>query len=111
MELQEHKYGAVTVLKPDGPLVGEDSELFKLKLIELLGLSMGRCVVDASAMPYVDSQGLEALVDANDEVACSGHNLKLCGLSDTVRQVLDLTELSSHFEHFADVNTAVRSFL
>ncbi len=111
MELQESKYGAVTVLKPAGPLVGEDSEQFKLKLIELLASSMGRCVVDASDMPYVDSQGLEALVDANDEVASTGHSLKLCGLSDTVRQVLDLTELSSHFEHFADVNTAVRSFL
>ena len=111
MELQEFKHGAVTVLKPDGPLVGEDSEQFKLKLIELLASSMGRCVVDASDMPYVDSEGLEALVDANDEVGSSGHSLKLCGLSDTVRQVLDLTELSSHFEHFADVNTAVRSFL
>ncbi len=111
MELQEKKHGAVTVLKPDGPLVGEDSEQFKLKLVEILASSMGRCVVDASQMAYVDSGGLEALLDANDAVATTGNNLKLCGLSDTVRQVLDLTELSAHFEHFADVNTAVRSFL
>jgi len=30
---------------------------------------------------------------------------------ETVREILDLTELSPLFEHFEDVNTAVRSFL
>ena len=111
MELHESKHGAVTVLKPEGPLIGDDAEQFKCKLIEMLSESMGRCVVDASAMPYVDSSGLEVLLDANEDAMRSGHGLKLCGLSDTFRQVLDLTELSSQFEHFADVNTAVRSFL
>ena len=32
-------------------------------------------------------------------------------VEDTVREVLELTDLASHFEHFHDANTAVRSFL
>ena len=72
---------------------------------------MGRCVVDASAIQFVDTKGLEALVDANDEVAQTGQSLKLCGLNDTVRQVLELTDLAARFEYYADANAAVRSFL
>jgi anti-anti-sigma regulatory factor len=40
-----------------------------------------------------------------------GRALKLCAVNKTVRQVLELTELVSHFDHFDDVNSAVRSFL
>jgi anti-anti-sigma factor len=68
-------------------------------------------VLDASAIQFVDSKGLEALVDAYDAIAQTGQSLKLCGVNETIRQVLELTELASRFEHFADVNAAVRSFL
>jgi len=109
--LHEQKHGAVTVLRPDVPLVGKDADRFKSRFGELLGESLGRCAVDASQIPYVDSRGLEVLVELNDELAQSGQALKLCGLNETVRKVLELTGLSGRFEHFADVNAAVRSFL
>jgi anti-anti-sigma factor len=111
MEIKEQQCGAVTVLRPEGPLKGEDADAFRRQVIERHAATLGRCVVDASAMQYVDSQGLEALVEANDEVAQTGQALKLCGVNETVRQVLELTQLASRFEHFADVNAAVRSFL
>ena len=41
----------------------------------------------------------------------SGQTLKICGANDTVREVLELTNLAALFEHFEDVNGAVRSFL
>jgi anti-anti-sigma factor len=126
MNFHEQTMGAVTVIKPDGPLLGEDADQFRKRILELLASSMGRCVVDASAVAFVDSRGLEALADANEEIARSGHAqglgvpnavycggepLKLCGVTETVRQVLELTELSPRFEFFEDVNAAVRSFL
>ena len=40
-----------------------------------------------------------------------GRALKLCAVNKTIRQVLELTALVSQFEHFEDVNSAVRSFL
>lgn len=68
-------------------------------------------MIDASAVPYVDSQGLEALVKATDDLSSSGRALRLCGAGETIREVLDLTGLSDRFEYYEDVNTAVRSFL
>ena len=112
MALHEEKHGAVTVLRPEGPMAGADeAEQFKTRILELFNASLGRCVVDVSAVPYVDSRALESLVEANEEMSHSGQVLKLCGANETIRQVLELTELSSQFEHFADVNAGVRSFL
>ena len=111
MQIQEHKQGAVTVLKPHGPLTQEDAGRFKDRLGRSLSASLGRCVVDAGAVPFVDSRGLEVLVEVTDELSRNGQALKLCSLNETLREVLELTTLAHKFEHFADVHTAVRSFL
>jgi anti-sigma B factor antagonist len=76
-----------------------------------LGASLGRFVVDMSAVPYVDSKGLEALVEITEEMSRSGQALRLCAPNKTMREVLELTDLASQFDHFEDTNTAVRSFL
>src|SRR4029453_18979858 len=111
MEIAEQTKGAVRVLRPRGPLCQADAEQFKTRAAEVLTASMGRLVIDASAVPYVDSRGLEGLVGLSEELAESGQALKLCGANETVREVMDLTDLASLFEHYDEVNTAVRSFL
>ena len=111
MKITDQRQGAVTVLKPEGPLVEADVASFKQRLLETLDSSLGRFVVDMSAVPFVDSKGLEALVDVTEEMGKSGQVLRLCAANKTVREVLDLTDLASQFDHFEDANTAVRSFL
>jgi anti-anti-sigma factor len=111
MEIHEQRHGAVTVIKPQGPLVVGDAEEFRSRLGEIMSRSLGRFIVDASAIPYVDSLGLEALVQSTDELGASGRALRLCGACETLREVLELTGLADRFEHYVDVNTAVRSFL
>ena len=111
MKIHEQLQGAVTVLKPEGPLVELDAGVVKQRLLQTLNATRGRFVVDMSAIPYVDSKGLEVLVDVTEEMGRSGQALRMCGANKTVREVLELTDLASLFEHFHDANTAVRSFL
>ena len=111
MNIQEEQVGAVTVLRPQGPLSQDDTAPFKQHLHEALGKSFRRLVVDMSAVPFVDSLGLEVLVEATEDLAESGHALKLAGTNELLREVLELTELTSLFEHYEDVNAAARSFL
>ena len=111
MKIHEQLQGAVIILKPEGPLVELDSGVVKQRLLQTLNATLGRFVVDMSAIPYVDSKGLEALVDVTEEMGRSGQALRMCGANKTVREVLELTDLASLFEHFHDANTAVRSFL
>jgi anti-anti-sigma regulatory factor len=51
------------------------------------------------------------MVDVTEEMGKSGQALRLCAANKTIREVFELTELSSQFDHFEDANTAVRSFL
>ena len=111
MEIQEQQHGAVTVLKPQGPLIQADAEQFKMAFSAAVGQSLGRLVVDVSAVPFVDSRGLEVLVEANSYLAQSGQAMRLCGANETLREVLDLTGLTSLFEFFTDAHSAARSFL
>jgi anti-anti-sigma factor len=111
VEIQEHRHGAVMVIKPRGPLVQQDAEAFRQSAGDVVGRSMGRCVVDASEIPYVDSAGLEALAALGSALEEGGRALRLCGVTETVREVLDLTGLDGRFELFEDATAAVRSFL
>lgn len=111
MKIHEQRQGAVIVLRPEGALIEGDAAGLKKKLMETLAGSLGRFVVDMSAIPYVDSKGLEALVEVTEEMGRGGQALRMCSANKTVREVLELTDLSSSFEHFEDANTAVRSFL
>ena len=111
MEIQEQKQGAVTILKPIGALIEPEAKLFKEQAIDTLAKSMGRVMVDASAIPFVDSSGVEALVDLTDQLSQSGRALKLCAANDTLKEVLNLVGWSHAFEYFGDVNSGVRSFL
>lgn len=111
MVIDERREGAVTVVRPQGPLVLGDADQLKAALTDVMQKSLGRFVLDASAVPYVDSRGLEVLVETGEELGQSGRALRLCGANDTIREVMDLTDTSRQFEHFEDVNAGVRSFL
>lgn len=111
MEIQQHMHGAVTVLKPMGPLTQADADAFRTRAMEVIAGNLGRIVIDASAMAFVDSRGIEVLADLTEELGHSGRSLKLCAANQTVRQVLDLTGWGDAFEYFDDVNAAVRSYL
>jgi anti-anti-sigma factor len=111
MNIEHHKHGAVTVLRPVGPVTLDDADQLRDRLLEEKGRTLGRLVLDATAVPFIDSRGLEGLIEVNDEYAGIGQALKLCGLTDVVREALEITDLAGSFEMFEDVNAAVRSFL
>ncbi len=111
MEISEHIQGAVTIVKPEGPVADADAERLKQHLRTTSSRSLGRLALDLSSVSFVDSRALEVMVEAAEALAESGQSLKLCAASETLREVLDLTGLASKFEHFEDSHAAVRSFL
>lgn len=111
MQIKEQRHGAVTVIAPQGALVQADADEFHQVAERVMTRSMGRFVVDMSATPYVDSVGLEAMLSVTEQLSQGGQVMKLCNACETVREILEITDLASYFEHYADVNTAVRSFL
>ena len=111
MEIKQQQHGAVTVIRPDGALTGDDVNEFTRHVQSALSDSQGRFVLDATDIAFVDSLGLEALLDMSEGMAKSGQTPRLACVNETVRLVPELTEMSQRFEYFDEVNTAVRTFL
>jgi len=111
MEFSEQRHGAVRVIKPDGALTEADAARFCSRLHEAITDSRGRLVLDAGEIAYVDSAGIEALLEISEKLAETGRVFKLTGVNETLREVFDLTQITGAFECFEDVNGAVRSFL
>lgn len=109
MNIEEKQHGEVTVLRPQGPIIGTEVDQLAGHIAKVLDGNCRAMVLDASTVTFVDSRGLEALVDATEELIRHGQVLKLAGANDTLKEVLELTELESLFEQYDDTDAAVRS--
>jgi anti-anti-sigma factor len=110
MRIEDQKQGAVAVVRPVGPLTGESAGELRHYLLELHSRSLGRFVLDAGGVSFVDSGGLEALLDVSEQLIRSGRILRMFAANETLLEVLALTGIASSFEHYDDMNAALRSF-
>ncbi len=69
-----------------------------------------KILLDFSAVPWMNSQGVGALMALVTSLRPTGGQVKLVGVNDRVRSVLDVTRLSTHFEFHDRVEEALASF-
>ncbi len=111
MQLSTREDGPVTILIVDGDLViGEPETLFKKTVARLLEQGRSRIVVDLSAVRFLDSSGLGALVRAMTTSQNEGGQTKLVGVEPQVKKLLEMTRLDSVFEIYENLETAAASF-
>lgn len=98
MSIERTVAGDVTVLRLDGDLLGLNAE--ELKAVARESLKEGRrdFIVDLSDANVCDSAGLEALTWLQRQCEERLALIKLTGLNDTVRKILEITRLSHRFE-------------
>lgn len=112
MEIVEQTQGAILVLKPNGALSGEAcSVALRDRVRALTKSALGRIVIELSEVAFVDSKGIESLLDSADSLSTVGITLRLCAVKETVRDVLRITGNEDYFEFHDDAQSAVRSFL
>lgn len=103
--------GAVDVVTTLGPLNHENADQL-LKTIEN-GLPGGQpmLVLDMHEVPLIDSAGLEALVNVQQQIQAKGGNVKLAGLTQLCHEILRITHIEEKFETYLDVKSAVGSYV
>ena len=62
-------------------------------------------------MPYIDSEGLETLLDILAEVRKKGGSIKLADPNSVCSDILSATRLDTIFEIYSSADKAGRSFL
>lgn len=111
MPLSVREDGAITVVTVEGDLViGAQEAQFKKTVAQLLEQGRVNLLIDLSAVKFLDSSGLGALVRAMTTSQNEGGQTKLLGAGPQVRKLLEMTKLDSVFEMYDDLETAASSF-
>jgi anti-sigma B factor antagonist len=111
MELETREDGDITILTVTGDLViGEAESTFKKTVMQLLEEGRVNLLVDLSAVGFLDSSGLGALVRALTQSQKEGGQTKLLNAGPQIRKLLQMTKLDSVFEIHDDMEAAVSSF-
>jgi anti-sigma B factor antagonist len=110
MDIDVSQTGGVTLVMPRGDLDLSTADQVKRTLSQLIDRGQSKLVLDLGNVAYIDSSGLGALVAAMKQARAVGGNLRLCGLQDDVRSILEMTRLIKVITVHSDRQEAVASW-
>lgn len=97
------------LLHIQGRLDAISAPTLKVDLKRLIQDGCMQLILDFSAVPFIDSSGLAALVSGLKMIREIGGALKLVGLTRQTRMVFELTLLDRIFEFYDSVEAATAS--
>jgi anti-anti-sigma factor len=110
MKVDTQSHGSVSVVTPHGPLANDELEAFRQEFQRAISHKSGRVVLDMSDVPYLDSGGIEALLDLCAGQLAASARPRLAQLGDACREALDLTDVLPRLTVFDTVESAIRSY-
>ena len=111
MKIDVRQEGSVTVVTPAGPMIiGGGDRAMNETIGRLLADRHFNIVIDMAGVPRIDSSGVDALVYAVRRARESGGDAKLARLTPRVRQLLEITQLTTVFDIHPDVAQAMSNW-
>ncbi len=107
MQIDQQVMKNIFVFMPRGRLDAASAPLLRERLAAGDG---GNMVLDFSAVDFMDSSGLGALVAGARRLRAQHGDIKLACIADTVRRVLELTRADRLFDIYDDPEAAISSF-
>ncbi len=105
-ELELKKIGKDQVVVIKGELDAYQSIEFKEKLIDAFKEESEKVLIDMTAISYIDSAGLGALVSLLKRASERSKELRLFGLKPNVNKIFELTRLNRVFKIFDTLEEA-----
>jgi anti-anti-sigma factor len=91
MEIHDERVGDTCVVTAKGRLDGGASAAFADKVAGLITSPSPKLLIDFAGVDFVTSAGLRAVLLLVKKVKAAGGSFALCGVQDSVREVLDIT--------------------
>lgn len=110
MNLQVKLLDTVTVIELSGRLDSHSVAQLRQQLALPATRPLPQIILDLSGVDFIDSSGLAAIVHGMKQCRASRGDLRLCGLNQSVRMVLELTRLDKALDIFPNQAGALRSF-
>jgi anti-sigma B factor antagonist len=111
VKLNTRQVGDVSVIDVAGRItLGEGSSALRDALRDMINKNQKKILLNLGEVNYIDSSGIGELVSGFTTVANQGGTLKLLGLTNRIKDLLQITKLYTIFDIHEDEAHAVRSF-
>jgi anti-sigma B factor antagonist len=110
MQITTEIFGNVLVAHTPDELTDDTSADFVNSLSEAINEKHFQVVLQMDRSDVLDSEGLTALLDLQDLTREQGGNLKISGLEEPGKKILEMTRLDQRIDLFDSVIEAVASF-
>ena len=110
LKIETRQANDVTVVSCQGRIVfGDEATYLRENLKTVLGTTRN-VVLNLANISYIDSGGLGTLVGVYSSARASGADIKLTGLGQRLRDVLQITKLATVFEVYETEQQAIAAF-
>ncbi len=100
LKIEKRRVGEVSIVSCQGRIMfGDEANALRDFLRQTL-TETPRLVLNLSEVTYIDSGGLGTLVGVYSSARAEGADIKLTGLGQRLRDVLQITKLATVFEVF-----------
>ena len=110
LKIETRQADGVTIVSCHGRIVfGEEATALRDSLKNVL-TSTRQVVLNLGGVSYIDSGGLGTLVGVYSSARAAGADIKLTGLGQRLRDVLQITKLATVFEVYDGEQEAIAAF-
>ena len=111
MEIGERRAGDILILSPAGRIDNDSSQTFQARLLTALTPPGAAVLVDFSAVEYISSAGLRALMMGSKQSKASNGRLAVAELGPVVKEIFEISRFSlvvQVFDTMAEALAALR---
>jgi anti-sigma B factor antagonist len=109
LSIEQEQQGEIRIVALSGRLDNETSADLELAVQDLLTAGDRQFLFDLAGVGYVSSAGLRTLESLLKQVTGRRGDLRLCGLTDAVRQVFEVAGFLKSFAILSDRKAALRA--
>lgn len=102
--------GSFAVIRLDGAVDAHTAPQFEESVQSVIDAGTTNIIVDCTKLTYISSAGLGVFMGFIEEVREAGGDIKICGLSEKVKQPFEILGFESLFHFCPDIESAKAKF-
>lgn len=111
MKVTKSQHGAIAILSIAGAVLSEELDTFDAKFEDCISEGIYKIVLDLQNVSFVDSAGLEKILDTASDLGKRGGDLRVSSLNDVCSDIFRTTKMDSLVQVFDDREGALRSLV
>ena len=105
-KVSRNKAGVKIYLKPDFALIGENISLLDKEVKQCLDTNETRVVIDFGLVSYIDSEGLEKLLEYYNQIRRTGGSLEIFNPNPLCNEILNITCITDYLDIYFNLDNA-----